>query len=59
MVREDANGYYRIIGRVDDVINVSGHRIGRQNRKCNQFSCNGCRSAVVVSLMLIRRIMAL
>lgn len=26
--RRDANGLYRIIGRVDDVINVSGHRIG-------------------------------
>ena len=26
--RRDANGYYRIIGRVDDVINVSGHRFG-------------------------------
>ncbi len=26
--RRDANGMYRIIGRVDDVINVSGHRIG-------------------------------
>lgn len=26
--RREANGYYRIIGRVDDVINVSGHRIG-------------------------------
>ena len=26
--RRDQNGYYRIIGRVDDVINVSGHRIG-------------------------------
>jgi acetyl-CoA synthetase len=26
--RRDHNGYYRIIGRVDDVINVSGHRIG-------------------------------
>lgn len=24
----DAEGYYRITGRVDDVINVSGHRIG-------------------------------
>jgi acetyl-CoA synthetase len=24
----DENGYYRITGRVDDVINVSGHRIG-------------------------------
>ena len=26
--RRDENGNYRIIGRVDDVINVSGHRIG-------------------------------
>jgi acetyl-CoA synthetase len=26
--RRDRDGYYRIIGRVDDVINVSGHRIG-------------------------------
>jgi acetyl-CoA synthetase len=26
--RRDADGNYRIIGRVDDVINVSGHRIG-------------------------------
>ncbi|MEX1828342.1 acetate--CoA ligase [Luteibacter sp. CQ10] len=27
-VRRDADGYYWITGRVDDVINVSGHRIG-------------------------------
>lgn len=27
-VRRDHDGYYRIIGRVDDVMNVSGHRIG-------------------------------
>jgi acetyl-CoA synthetase len=26
--RRDYDGYYRIIGRVDDVINVSGHRLG-------------------------------
>ncbi|MBK9490970.1 MAG: acetate--CoA ligase [Haliscomenobacter sp.] len=26
--RRDKDGYYRIIGRVDDVINVSGHRLG-------------------------------
>lgn len=26
--RRDKDGHYRIIGRVDDVINVSGHRIG-------------------------------
>ncbi len=26
--RRDGNGYYWIMGRVDDVINVSGHRLG-------------------------------
>ena len=26
--RREADGYYRLTGRVDDVINVSGHRIG-------------------------------
>ena len=26
--KRDENGHYRITGRVDDVINVSGHRIG-------------------------------
>jgi acetyl-CoA synthetase len=26
--KRDNDGYYRITGRVDDVINVSGHRIG-------------------------------
>ncbi|MDB5227633.1 MAG: acs [Bacteroidota bacterium] len=26
--RRDEDGYYRIIGRVDDVLNVSGHRLG-------------------------------
>jgi acetyl-CoA synthetase len=24
----DADGYYRVVGRIDDVLNVSGHRIG-------------------------------
>jgi len=24
----DADGYYRIMGRIDDVLNVSGHRLG-------------------------------
>ena len=26
--KRDEDGYYRILGRVDDVINVSGHRMG-------------------------------
>ncbi len=27
-VKRDEDGYYRILGRMDDVINVSGHRLG-------------------------------
>jgi len=27
-VKRDEDGYYRIMGRMDDVINVSGHRLG-------------------------------
>jgi acetyl-CoA synthetase len=26
--RRDADGYYTIVGRIDDVLNVSGHRLG-------------------------------
>jgi acetyl-CoA synthetase len=26
--RRDADGYFWIMGRIDDVINVSGHRLG-------------------------------
>ena len=31
--RRDEDGYYWITGRVDDVINVSGHRLGTANRE--------------------------
>jgi acetyl-CoA synthetase len=32
---KDENGFYRITGRVDDVLNVSGHRIGTGgSREC-------------------------
>ncbi|GIS21709.1 MAG: hypothetical protein CM15mP122_2150 [Bacteroidota bacterium] len=27
-VKRDHDGYLRILGRVDDVMNVSGHRLG-------------------------------
>jgi acetyl-CoA synthetase len=27
-VKRDEDGYYRILGRVDDVMNISGHRLG-------------------------------
>lgn len=32
--KRDENGMYRIIGRVDDVINVSGHRFGTAEIEC-------------------------
>ena len=32
--RRDADGYYWITGRVDDVINVSGHRLGTAEVEC-------------------------
>jgi len=32
-VKRDHDGYLRILGRVDDVINVSGHRMGTQKSK--------------------------
>ena len=37
--RRDEDGYYRIIGRVDDVINVSGHRIGTAEVE-NAINCH-------------------
>ncbi len=46
--KRDKNGMYRIIGRVDDVINVSGHRFGTAEIECaintNKFAVE---SAVV------------
>ncbi|MCB0640138.1 MAG: acetate--CoA ligase [Phaeodactylibacter sp.] len=46
--RRDADGMYRIIGRVDDVINVSGHRMGTAEveNAINEHS-NVVESAVV------------
>jgi acetyl-CoA synthetase len=44
----DENGFYRITGRVDDVLNVSGHRIGTAEVE-NAINMHGCviESAVV------------
>ena len=30
---QSADGYYRILGRIDDVINVTGHRLGSKELK--------------------------
>ena len=37
-VKRDEDGYYRILGRVDDVINVSGHRLGTADRKSTRLN---------------------
>lgn len=52
--KRDEDGYYRIIGRIDDVINVSGHRIGtaevedaiNQHPKVNESAVVGYPHAI-------------
>lgn len=47
--RRDAEGYYWITGRVDDVINVSGHRIGTAEVESALICHPMCAEAAVVS----------
>ena len=44
----DNDGYYRITGRVDDVINVSGHRIGTAEVEDAINTCNSVIESAVV-----------
>lgn len=46
--RRDADGYYWITGRVDDVINVSGHRIGTAEVESALVSHHKVAEAAVV-----------
>jgi acetyl-CoA synthetase len=46
--RRDADGYYWITGRVDDVINVSGHRIGTAEVESSLVSHHKVAEAAVV-----------
>ena len=46
----DADGYYWITGRVDDVINVSGHRIGSAEVESALVSHPACAEAAVVGV---------
>ncbi len=48
--RRDADGYYWITGRVDDVINVSGHRMGTAEVESALVSHPGCSEAAVVPI---------
>jgi acetyl-CoA synthetase len=46
--RRDGDGYYWLTGRVDDVINVSGHRIGTAEVESALVSHPQCAEAAVV-----------
>jgi len=46
--RRDADGYYWITGRVDDVINVSGHRMGTAEVESALVEHPACAEAAVV-----------
>jgi len=46
----DKDGYYWIIGRVDDVISVSGHRIGTAEVESALVSHEACSEAAVVAV---------
>ena len=46
--RRDDNGYYWIMGRVDDVINVSGHRLGTAEVESALVSHEAVAEAAVV-----------
>lgn len=47
---KDKDGYYWISGRSDDVIKVSGHRIGSQEVESALVSCSSVSEAAVVAV---------
>ncbi len=48
--RRDEDGYYWIMGRVDDVINVAGHRLGTMEIESALVSHDGVVEAAVVGM---------
>jgi acetyl-CoA synthetase len=48
--RSDADGYYWIQGRIDDVLNVSGHRIGTSEVEAALSAHDGVAEAAVVGV---------
>jgi acetyl-CoA synthetase len=48
--RQDADGYYWLLGRIDDVINVSGHRIGTAEVESALVSHQKVAEAAVVGM---------
>jgi acetyl-CoA synthetase len=47
--RRDTDGYFWIMGRIDDVINVSGHRLGTAEIESALVSHNAVAEAAVVA----------
>jgi len=45
---EAPDGYFRILGRIDDVINVSGHRLGTKEIESAALVCEEVAEAAVV-----------
>ena len=48
--RRDEDGYYWITGRIDDVINVSGHRMGTAEVESALVAHHGVAEAAVVGM---------
>ena len=46
-----ADGYYRILGRVDDVINVAGHRLGTKELESSALSVDEIAEAAAVPVV--------
>src|SRR4029077_11316714 len=46
--RQDEDGYFWVMGRVDDVLNVAGHRLGTAEIESAIVSCPGAAQAAVV-----------
>jgi acetyl-CoA synthetase len=46
-----ADGYFRILGRVDDVINVAGHRLGTKELESASLTVNEVAEAAAVPVM--------
>ena len=46
--RRDEDGYFWIVGRIDDVINVSGHRLSTMEVESALVSHEGVAEAAVI-----------
>src|SRR5262249_42053848 len=50
-----ADGYFRILGRVDDVINVAGHRLGTKELESASLTVEEIAEAAAVTVLDERR----